>query len=117
MGGRIKHVQAVCQYAYGVEPVLQSVTVCVDIHSIRQTAHDEHIWAKLFKRPAEVVDDILSVGCAMACANNRHDATLVEVGIAAIEKYDWGIVAVAHSFWIIVACHRQWTNGMCVIKF
>ena len=69
------------------------------------------------KRPAEVVDDILSVGCAMACANNRHDATLVEVGIATIEKYDWGIVAVAHSFWIIVACHRQWTNGMCVIKF
>ena len=66
----------------------------IDVHTVSQTAHDEHFRTKFFQFCKKLSYHILAVSRAMTCANNIDNARPIQVGVTFKEQHEWGISAV-----------------------
>ena len=64
-----------------------------DIHAVGKAAYDEHVGAYLPQVVAEAAYEVLTVGCAVARADDAQDACAVEVGGAFVEQHERRVVA------------------------
>ncbi len=75
----IDTVQSMRQHPHRVEAVLQSVTMCMDIHPVRQSTDYQHVRTQLPQVTDKTTDDILPIGSTLPCPHDVNHPLPVQV--------------------------------------
>ena len=97
MYGRIDAVQAVSQYAHGVESVGQCFTVSMDVDAVSQSTHYQHVGKQGAEFLHETLAEAFAVVGGIACAYDAQDVTAVQIGRAFVEQHERGIGTFAEA--------------------
>ena len=95
--GRIDAVQAVSQYAHGVESVGQCITMGMDVDAVSQPAYYQHVGNQGAEFLHETLAEAFAVVGGIACAYDAQDVTAVQVGRAFVEQHERGIGTFAEA--------------------
>lgn len=105
------------QDADGFIPAGQGLPVCSDVYSIGQSADDKKTGAHRLQAGDQFMDEILTVGCTVAGADNGDDTGLVEVGSAFIEQDQRGVIYVFQPLGVLRIIQGENLNTVFLVIF
>ena len=73
-------VESVRHDTDGVKTVFQCTPMGTDVHSVGQSAHDQHVGTQLSQFAHEVAYQVLSVGGALPCPHDVNHLRRIQVG-------------------------------------
>ena len=87
--------------------IFQSLAMGIDIYTISQSTHNQHLRTIGLQVCNKTTNQILSVSGDSTCTNDADDLGLIQIGITFIIKYDRCIAAFTESLRIVVICQCQ----------
>ena len=101
----VEVVQSMRQYSHCLIPILQRLAVCVDIHAVGHSAHNEHMWTSLFQFLHKPSYNILSVGGAMPCSHDVDHPLLIQVGCTHVEQHQRSVFTLLQPLRVTTIVH------------
>ena len=74
------------QHSHRFEMMIESHAMCIDVYTISQTAHNEHVGAEPLQFHYEMFNEVLPIMRASSCSHNRDNALFIEVGRTLIKQ-------------------------------
>ena len=89
----------------------------VDVHTIGQPAHHEHVGEEAPEVGTEVLAEVFAVGRDASRAHHRQHVLRIEVGVAAIEHHGRSIGTFGQALRIVRVVQAERTDVVTFAKF